>query len=138
LRLVERRRQELRAAARALPAADALVAQPRQRLDRAGEKLAGGLARGVDARRLALSRLAHRLAGQSPQARLARAREKLAALDARLARAATLGLERRALRMETLAGRFAQGLRAAPVWPASKTARRSRSSIISASGSNAR
>ena len=112
LRLIERRRQELRAAARALPAADALVAQPRQRLDRAGEKLAGGLARGADARRLALSRLAHRLAGQSPQARLARAREKLAALDARLARAATLGLEQRALRMETLAGRFAQGLRA--------------------------
>ena len=112
LRLVERRRQELRAAARALPSADALVAQPRQRLDRASEKLAGGLARGVDARRLALSRLAHRLAGQSPQARLGRGRERLAAFETRLSRAATQGMERRALRIETLAGRLAQALRA--------------------------
>ena len=112
LRLVERRRQELRAAARALPTPDALVAGPRQRLDRAGERLGAGLARGVDARRLALARLAHRLAAQSPGARLARGRERLAGLDARLSRAAGLGVERRAARLAAQSDRLRQGFAA--------------------------
>ena len=112
LRLVERRRQELRAASRALPTPDALVAGPRQRLDRAGERLGAGLARGVDARRLALSRLAHRLAAQSPGARLGRGRERLAGLDARLSRAAGLGVERRAVRLAAQSDRLRQGFAA--------------------------
>ena len=122
LRLVERRRQDLRAAARALPTPDALVAGPRQRLDRAGERLGAGLARGVDARRLALSRLAHRLAAQSPGARLARGRERLAALDARLSRAAGLGGERRAARLAALSDRLRQGFAACLALSCQRTA----------------
>jgi len=112
LRLVERRRRDLRAAARAMPTPDALVAGPRQRLDRAGERLGAGVARGVDARRLALSRLAHRLAAQSPGARLARERAGLSALDARLSRAVGLGGERRAARLAALSDRLRQGFAA--------------------------
>jgi exodeoxyribonuclease VII large subunit len=112
LRLVERGRRDLRAATRAMPTPDALVAGPRQRLDRAGERLGAGVARGVDARRLALSRLAHRLAAQSPGARLAHERARLSALDARLSRAVGLGGERRAARLAALSDRLRQGFAA--------------------------
>ncbi|WP_374306595.1 exodeoxyribonuclease VII large subunit [Methylocella sp.] len=105
-RFVERRRSELRGLARALPGADALLAPPRQRLDHAGRRLEAALARGADARRLALARLGQRLARQSPRARLARTAEQIAGLGRRLRRAVETRRERRADALRTLASRL--------------------------------
>lgn len=93
---LEQRRAQLANLARLLPAPERLLATPRQRVDRAGERLRAGLRGAHDARRLRLSRAAHLLAGHSPQAELARARERLRGLDARLAQglAARLALAR--------------------------------------------
>jgi exodeoxyribonuclease VII large subunit len=106
LRHVERRRAELRALARALPQGDALVGIPRQRLDRAAAAFAGSFARRLDQRRIALARLAHRLASQSPQARLARAGQRLEALEHRLQQGLTVARDRRLERTATLSARL--------------------------------
>jgi exodeoxyribonuclease VII large subunit len=95
LRLLDRRRAEMRGLARALPQGDAIVALPRQRLDRANTGLAGALTRGHDRHRIALARLSHRLAQQSPHAKMARAGQRLEALEQRLRRCLDVGLERR-------------------------------------------
>jgi exodeoxyribonuclease VII large subunit len=76
-RLVERRKTELRAAARALPTAENLLAQPRQRLDVAAPRLPQALKSGLDGKRLRLSRSATALASRSPRAILASRREEL-------------------------------------------------------------
>ncbi|MEF3368068.1 exodeoxyribonuclease VII large subunit, partial [Methylocystis sp. 9N] len=81
---MERRRNELATFARLLPSRDALFANPRQRLDRAGERLRGGVRQTMDERKLRLSRIGTLLARHSPQAELARLREKLKGFDARL------------------------------------------------------
>jgi exodeoxyribonuclease VII large subunit len=83
-RLVDRRRTEFRAAARALPAADQLLAQPRQRLDVAGARLPQALRSGLDQRNTRLSRLAARLSAKSPRAELAARRAKLTSVSDRL------------------------------------------------------
>ena len=84
VRLGERRRADLRALARALPAADSVTAVSRQRLDRAEGRLLGAVASGMDRRQLDLSRLANRLSRQAPRARLARMLQDLSALNQRL------------------------------------------------------
>ena len=84
LRLVERRRADVRALARALPAAETVTAVPRQRLDRADGRLAAALAGSRDRRHLALARLAQRLSQQAPRAKLARLRQDLASLEQKL------------------------------------------------------
>jgi exodeoxyribonuclease VII large subunit len=111
-RLLERKRAEWRATARALPSGEALLAIPRQRLDRADGRLAGALRTGHDRQRIALARLAHRLAGQSPQARMARAGERLASLGERMARAERVGRERRAQRLDHAGQRLMSALAA--------------------------
>jgi len=83
-RSMEQRRTQLAILARLLPAPEQLLAQPRQRLDRAGERLGGSFRARRDAQRLRLARAAGLLARHSPQAELARARERLKGLDARL------------------------------------------------------
>jgi exodeoxyribonuclease VII large subunit len=96
-RLVERRKTELRATARALPTPESLLAQPRQRLDVASQRLPSGLKAGLDTRRIALSRLGNRLENRSPRSELAKRRGKLEsvadrlinALQGRLSRART-------------------------------------------------
>ncbi|MCC3243724.1 exodeoxyribonuclease VII large subunit [Methylocystis sp. WRRC1] len=95
-RAMEQRRTQLATLARLLPAPEQLLANPRQRLDRAGERLRGAFRAGRDAQRLRLARAANLLARHSPQAELARARERLKGLDARLAQglAARLTLAR--------------------------------------------
>lgn len=83
LRIVERRRSDLRSAARALPAPDALFAPKRQRLDLAIAKLLPALSRNNrnhEARVLDLSR---RLARVSPAARVAGLRARLDAVGQR-------------------------------------------------------
>jgi exodeoxyribonuclease VII large subunit len=81
---MEQRRALLSTFARLLPAGDALLAGPRQRLDRAAERLGAGVRVARDGRRLRVSRAATLLARHSPQTELARARERLRGLGARL------------------------------------------------------
>ncbi|MFO1124840.1 MAG: exodeoxyribonuclease VII large subunit [Methylocystis sp.] len=83
-RAMDQRRALLSTFARLLPAGDALIASPRQRLDRAAERLGAGARAARDGRRLRLSRAATLLARHSPQAELARVREKLRGLGLRL------------------------------------------------------
>jgi exodeoxyribonuclease VII large subunit len=112
LRFIERKRAEWRASARALPSGEALLAIPRQRLDRAEGRLAAALRGGHDRRRIGLARLAHRLAAQSPQARMARVGERLASLGARMARACGVARERRAQHLEHAGQRLTSALAA--------------------------
>ena len=106
LRLIDRRRSELRAVSRALPQPDALLALPRQKLDTASRRFSNAILRAQDRRRIAVSRLAQRLARQSPQARLGRASERLASLDRRMGRALATAAERRAEGLRHLESRL--------------------------------
>ena len=94
-RLGERRRNDLRAVARALPTAHSVTAIPRQRLDRAEERLGAASASGIDRRHLELSRLAHRLSEQAPRLRLTRTAQDLYKLEHRLRFCAERASERR-------------------------------------------
>ncbi len=80
LRLVAGRRTELRSAARALPSPEALVGQPRQRLDLAWAKLAPGLLANAREHERELKRKADRLARQAPYVKLAEIRTRLKAV----------------------------------------------------------
>jgi len=132
LRLMERRRTELRAAMRALPDADAILALPRQRTDAAGARLAPSLKTGLDRRRLALAALSRRLAAQSPQARMGRIAERLDGLGGRLGRALAQGQTRRAERITVLNARLSQALAGRMALEA-QTLRRSREKLEVAS-----
>jgi exodeoxyribonuclease VII large subunit len=94
LRLAQRRRGDLRALARALPAGDAVLAGPRQRLDQARLAIRARARAALDSRALALALLSRRLARHSPRVRAASARERQRALAQRLARAGS-GLTQR-------------------------------------------
>lgn len=83
-RLLDLERSRLSALARLLATPEELLAVPRQRADRAGERLRAALRGGFDARRLRLSHAAQFLARHSPQAELARASARLDGLAARL------------------------------------------------------
>ncbi len=100
-RLVERRKTELRATARGLPQPEALLAQPRQRLDVAAQRLPQSLRGGLDRRRLALAALSQRLSNHSPRAKLAVRRERLDQLEQRLARAMRIALDRKGDRLRS-------------------------------------
>ena len=77
LRLLDRRRNDLRALSRALPQAENLLATPRQRQDRAAERLISALRGFLGARRLALAESSRLLARHAPQAELQRATGRL-------------------------------------------------------------
>jgi len=85
-RSLQRRRAELRALFRGLPAGESLVAEPRQRLDRAGDSLSVRLRAGLDSRALRMAVLSRSLARHSPRAHLAGLRERLRGLRGRQAR----------------------------------------------------
>src|SRR5436190_2092125 len=68
----EARRTELRAAVRALPTAETLLAQPRQRLDHAGARLPRALIANAQIHHREFSRIASRLGPQVLRARLSR------------------------------------------------------------------
>jgi exodeoxyribonuclease VII large subunit len=82
-RRIERDRADLRALARALPSADALLAAKRQRLDLAEVRLAPALAAGASRHRARLQLLLDRMARRSPDVALANARARLARIDHR-------------------------------------------------------
>jgi len=83
-RYMEQQRQHLTSLSRLLASSETLLAAPRQRFDRAGDRLGAAARSGLDARRLRLGRVGGLLARHSPQAELARARERLSGLSMRL------------------------------------------------------
>jgi exodeoxyribonuclease VII large subunit len=93
-RLVERRRADLRSIVRAFPAAEALLAQPRQQLDIAAGKLPSALQQGLQTRRVRLSHLDTRLQKLSPRSALAKRRGRLESVGERLHNALTGRLSR--------------------------------------------
>jgi exodeoxyribonuclease VII large subunit len=94
LRFSHRLRSDLRALSRALPGGEAIVAGPRQRLDRASETLVQRMRGAIDQRALKVAGLARQLARHSPRAHLSGLRERLRGLSGRLARARPLLIER--------------------------------------------
>jgi exodeoxyribonuclease VII large subunit len=80
----EARRTELRAAARALPDADEVLALPRQRLDLAAAGLSRGLHANAQIHRVLFSRIAGRLAPQLLRINVERRRERFSAMAQRL------------------------------------------------------
>jgi exodeoxyribonuclease VII large subunit len=116
-RLSDRRRSDLRGAARALPGPEALLSGPRQRLDLAATRLAPALARNARAHETRLASLAQRLGRQSPGARLAGYGAHLAGLSSRLRagreallRAERLRVSRAGERIDDLRSRSARAL----------------------------
>jgi exodeoxyribonuclease VII large subunit len=112
LRGQEARRNELRAAARALPSADALLALPRQRLDAAAERLPRALRANAQIHHTQFSRIAARLGPQVLKARLSRCAELIAALRARAGRATVNLQQRRGDRLAAASVRLSAGVRA--------------------------
>jgi exodeoxyribonuclease VII large subunit len=116
-RLLEGRRTEWRAAARALPSPEALTATGRQRLDLADARLVPALRMAARRHEQRLAQLARRLEAQSPRARLAGQAARLDGLSRRLAaafsgntRAQGERLKRDRDRLATLADRLTRGL----------------------------
>lgn len=106
VQMLDRRRTELRALLRHLPAGADVTALPRQALDRAAAQLPAVVRIRHDRARLAVARLAGRLAAQSPHATMARTAERVVALADRLSRAAAGDRERRRTVLATRAARF--------------------------------
>jgi exodeoxyribonuclease VII large subunit len=101
----EARRAELRAAVRALPQPEALLALPRQRLDHAGGRLPRALIANAQIHHAQFSRISGRLGPHVLSARMARCRELLASLAERAGR-------RRRDRLANAAARLSAGVRA--------------------------
>ena len=105
------RRTELRAAARALPTADGLLALPRQRLDYAGARFPRALPANAQIHHREFSRIAARLAPQMLRTHIVRERERLAATARRSGQCLRVLVERRRERFDT-APRLNPGLHA--------------------------
>jgi exodeoxyribonuclease VII large subunit len=108
----EARRTELRAAIRALPTAEELLALPRQRLDHASTRLPRALIANAQIHHAQFSRVAGRLGPQILRARVTRCRELVAALGERAKRTENVARLRRRERLATATARLAAGLRA--------------------------
>ncbi len=102
----ERRRADLRGLVRALPNGEALLAIPRQKFDRASERLGAALRDYLHRYQQGLGRAAALLARHAPQAELARARARCEALALRLSRARTASVDDRAERLKVLSDRL--------------------------------
>jgi exodeoxyribonuclease VII large subunit len=110
-RCQEARRSELRAAIRALPTAEELLALPRQRLDQAGARLPRALIANAQIHHTQFSRVAGRLGPQLLRARMTRCRELVAALVERGKLAEAVARRRRRERLATATVRLAASLR---------------------------
>ena len=108
----EARRTELRAAARALPSADELLALPRQRLDHLAARLPRALEANAQSHHAQFARIAGRLAPQLLRTRTSRGRELVAVLAGRARRARAVATLRRHDRLGAATARLAAGLRA--------------------------
>jgi exodeoxyribonuclease VII large subunit len=108
----EGRRTELRAAMRALPTAEELLAVPRQRLDHASARLPRALTANAQIHHARFARAAGRLGPQILRARVVRGCELVSALAERAKRAESVARLRRRERLATATARLAAGLRA--------------------------
>ncbi len=111
-RCQEARRTELRAAMRALPGAEQLLAMPRQRLDHAGTRLPRALIANAQSHHAQYSRVAGRLGAHVVAARIARCCELLTALAERARRAENVARVRRQERLAGVTARLRAGVRA--------------------------
>jgi len=102
----------LRAAARALPSADALLQGPRQRLDTAADRLPRALTANAHIHHSDFLRVAARLSPAPLRAQTTRCRDRLTTLGARRARAMEVLRHRRSERFAGLSARLAVALRA--------------------------
>ncbi len=105
------RRTELRAAARALPTPQNLLAQPWQRLDGLGERLPRALRANAQIHRTQYHSLAGRLTVGALRQRVARDRERLDAMIMRARHGVRVLGERRGERFAALSARLAVGVR---------------------------
>lgn len=103
---LDRRGQRLRDLARALPRPDSLVEGPRQRLDRAADRLGPALIAGVQRRRVHLSEIAGSLRPSVLRRAIAGDRQRLDGLTARLGPAVAVLVARRRERFDDRAARF--------------------------------
>jgi exodeoxyribonuclease VII large subunit len=113
----EARRTELRAAARALPDADDLLALPRQRLDHAAARLPRALRANAHSHHVAFSKLSVRLSKRLMRSFVERRRERYASFAQRLQAslaaniaAARTRIARQSERVATFAGRAARAV----------------------------
>jgi exodeoxyribonuclease VII large subunit len=111
-RCQQARRTELRAAIRALPSAEELLALPRQRLDHASARLPRALIANAQSHHAAFSRIAGRLGPHILRARIGRCCELVAALVQRAKRAENVTRVRARERLANTTVRLAAGLRA--------------------------
>jgi exodeoxyribonuclease VII large subunit len=111
-RAQDHRRTELRAAVRALPSAEELLAVPRQRLDAAAERLPRALIANAQAHHAAYSRVAARLNPHTLRTPILRNRERVAALAGRVGQCMRVEGERRRDRFAALSARLSAGQRA--------------------------
>jgi exodeoxyribonuclease VII large subunit len=103
LRYFERLRGELRGLARGIPAADALLALPRQKLDATGDRLPRALRANAHRHRVEFARAAARLSPSSIRARFERFRGRPAEFLGRAGRALGSLIEARKERVLSLA-----------------------------------
>jgi exodeoxyribonuclease VII large subunit len=102
-RHVQRLRAELRGLARSLPAADAVLALPRQRLDNVGERLKRGLRANAHAHRVQFERAAARHQPRALRAQILHVRERIQGLGERGARCMIVAQQRGKAHLESLA-----------------------------------
>ena len=106
LRLLDRRRSDLRALERALPSLRDLVALPRQRLDTAGARLGRALETGTAVHRSRFAALSARISDVAARRVVHAGRDRSALLSDRLERAALSDLRSRRQAWFHLAGRL--------------------------------
>jgi exodeoxyribonuclease VII large subunit len=123
LRAIETRRKDVRAAARALPTADRLLGERRQRLDALAARLPRALKANAQIHRTALTRATTRLARHTPHAQLVRQREGLQARAARAQQAFRIAVARRRDRLNNIGDRLSAAARANRAAHAAKLAR---------------
>ncbi|MFG1403553.1 exodeoxyribonuclease VII large subunit [Xanthobacter sediminis] len=107
VRMLERRRADLRALARLLPTAEDLFAIPRQRLDAVGDRLPRALKANAAAHRLRLLEAGARLSPLTLRGRFERAGERVENLSGRLERASVAALRHARERLRGAAQGFA-------------------------------
>src|SRR4249919_3835118 len=98
---LEARRTELRAAARALPGADQLLAVPRQKLDALSERLPRALRANAQIHHTQLTRVASRLSPRLLSHRIERCKEQTAGFGSRARRAFRIFRDRRIQRLRS-------------------------------------
>jgi exodeoxyribonuclease VII large subunit len=109
---LEARRTELRAAARALPSADALLAVPRQKLDSLAERLPRALTANAESHHKQYLKCATKLSPRLLQNRIRGEQERLDNLISRVRRCTQFHREKRRERVANIGGRLTTAVRA--------------------------